>query len=92
MNVVRNFEKLPYIKTHIEHFDVYHTNLGGYRYRKDDSPSFYLNGAFHMYEIKQGEIEILEDLLSTALKKLNKYERTKHEDDLESLRWTLESL
>lgn len=92
MNLVRNFEKLPYIKTHLEHFDVYYTNLGGYHYCKDDSPCFYLNGAFHMYDIKQREIGVLEDLLSTALKKLNKYERTKHEGDLESLRWTLESL
>ena len=51
MNIVEEFEKIPYIKNFIETFDVYYTNLGGYKFRKDDSPCYYLNGALRMHEV-----------------------------------------
>ena len=57
------FEKLPCIKNHLEHFDVYYTNLGGYLYSKDDTPCFYLNGAWMMYQEQQSKIEeVLQNL------------------------------
>lgn len=51
MNIVEEFEKIPYIKNFIETFDVYYTNLGAYRFSKDDSTCYYLNGALRMYEM-----------------------------------------
>ena len=44
------FEKIQHIKDNLEHFDIYYTNLGGYLYTKDDTPCFYLNGAWMMYQ------------------------------------------
>ena len=92
MSYIKDFEKIFYIKNFIESFDVSYTNLGGYHFNKDKQPCYYLNGALQMYEMKHREVEIMDKLLSEALKKLYKYEKTKSTDDLESLRWTLESL
>ena len=52
-----SFEKIQHIKNRLEHFDIYYTNLGGYLYTKDNSPCFYLNGAFTMYQEQQSKIE-----------------------------------
>ena len=92
MSYTKDFEKIFYIKNFIESFDVSYTNLGGYHFNKDKQPCYYLNGALQMYEMKHREVEIMDKLLSEALEKLYKYEKTKSTDDLESLRWTLESL
>ena len=52
----------------------------------------YLNGAFQAYSMMSSEVNILQGLIRESLKKLNKYEKSKSKDDLESLRWTLESI
>lgn len=52
-----SFEKIQHIKNHLEHFDIYYTNLGGYLYTKDNTPCFYLNGAWMMYQEQQSKIE-----------------------------------
>ena len=51
------FEKIQHIKDHLEHFDIYYSSLGGYRYAKDDTPCFYLNGALMMYQEQRSKIE-----------------------------------
>lgn len=51
VDTIGEFEKIPYIKNFIETFDVYYTNLGAYRFSKDDSPCYYLNGALRMHEM-----------------------------------------
>ena len=51
------FEKIQHIKDNLEHFDIYYSSLGGYRYSKDDTPCFYLNGAWMMYQEQQKKIE-----------------------------------
>ena len=56
------FEKIPHIKDYLEHFNVYYTSLGGYFYTKDDTPCFYLNGAWMMYKEVVGEFENLKKL------------------------------
>ena len=33
-----------------EKFDIYYTNLGGYRFKKDGKCCFYLNGAWFMFQ------------------------------------------
>ena len=38
-----SFEKIQHIKDHLEHSDIYYTNLD--LYTKDNTPCFYLNGA-----------------------------------------------
>ena len=53
------FEKIQHIKDHLEHFDIYYSSLGGYRYSKDTTPCFYLNGAWMMYQEQQKKIEDL---------------------------------
>lgn len=55
MKNIEDFEKTPYIKNFIETFDVYYTNLGGYKFKKDDEPCYYLNGALRMYEVMNGK-------------------------------------
>lgn len=45
--------------------DVYHTNLGGYHYRKDDSPCYYLNGMLTMFEDQQSKLESVLSLVNT---------------------------
>lgn len=52
-----SFEKIQHIKDHLEHFDIYYTSLSGYLYTKDDTPCFYLNGAWMMYQEQQKKIE-----------------------------------
>ena len=91
-DVIEEFEKIPYIKNFIETFDVYYTNLGAYHFSKDNSPCYYLNDALQMYDMQQKEVEVLHTLLSQALERLNKFEKTKDIGHLESLRWVLESL
>lgn len=59
------FEKLQHIKGYLEHFDVYYTNLGGYLYTKDNTPCFYLNGAWMMYQSQQKKIEEVLQQLDT---------------------------
>ena len=56
------FEKIQHIKDNLEHFDIYYTNLGGYLYAKDNTPCFYLNGAWMMYQEQQSKIEYLKTL------------------------------
>ena len=46
---IEDFENQDIVKYFLEHFDVYYTNLGGYRYTKDDSPCFFLNGMLTMF-------------------------------------------
>ena len=60
-----NFEKIPHIKNHLEHFDIYYTNLGGYFYAKDNTPCFYLNGAFTMYKSQQKKIVEIKTLFES---------------------------
>ena len=59
------FEKIPHIKNHLECFDVYYPNLGGYLYTKDNTPCFYLNGAWMIYEEQQDKIEEVLQQLDT---------------------------
>lgn len=92
MSYIKGFEKIAYIKNFIESFDVSYTNLGGYHFNKDKQPCYFLNGALQMYEMQQRQLEVMDTLFSEALKKLNKYEKTNNPNDLESLRWTLESV
>ena len=51
------FEKHKVVKSFMETFDVYYTNLGGYHYSKDDSPCYYLNGMLTMFEEQQKKID-----------------------------------
>ena len=60
-----SFEKLQHIKGYLEYHDVYYTNLGGYLYNKDDTPCFYLNGAWMMYREQQSKIEDVLQQLDT---------------------------
>ena len=60
-----DFEKVQHIKDTLEHFDIYYINLGGYRYAKDDTPCFYLNGAWMMYQSQQKKIEDVLQQLDT---------------------------
>ena len=59
------FEKIQHIKDNLEHFDIYYSSLGGYRYSKDDTPCFYLNGAWMMYQEQQKKIEDVLQQLDT---------------------------
>lgn len=45
----KEFEETELFAEFNEKFDIYYTNLGGYRFQKDDKPYFYLNGALAMY-------------------------------------------
>ena len=57
------FEKHKVVKSSMDTLDVYHTNLGGYHYRKDGSPCYYLNGMLTMFEEQQKEFD---DILKTV--------------------------
>lgn len=63
------FEKIQHIKDSLEHFDIYYSSLGGYRYSKDDTPCFYLNGAWMMYQEQQKKIEDVLQQLDTLQEK-----------------------
>lgn len=88
---LKDFERVHYISEMIKSTESKYHDFGGYK-MKDGAPNFYLNGALQMYDVKQGEVEILETLLTQALDRLNKFEKTGNKDYLESLRWVLESI
>lgn len=46
----KEFEENKKIKRFMDCIDVEYTNLGGYRYRFDGTPSYFLNGAFMMFQ------------------------------------------
>lgn len=50
MSEIEEFEKLPSVVEFTSVMAVYYTNFGGYRYKLDDKPCFYLNGMLRMYE------------------------------------------
>ena len=58
-------------------FDGYYTNLGGYHYRKDRSPCYYLNGMLTMFEEQQKKIDLLETELTETQAFLNKQNHVK---------------
>ena len=58
--LIVEFEKHVVVKDFMDISDVYHTNLGGYHYLKDDSPCYYLNGMLTMFEEQQKKIKSLE--------------------------------
>lgn len=51
MSANKGFENITWVKEFIQTFDVYYTNLGGYKFKKDDESCYYLNGALRMYEV-----------------------------------------
>ena len=55
--LIVGFEKHEVVKDFMDIFDVYHTNLGGYRYSKDGSPCYQLNGMLIMFEEQQKKID-----------------------------------
>ena len=59
------FENIPNIKNHLEYFDVYYTNFGGYLYAKDNSSCHYINGAWMMYQEQQKKVEGVLQQLNT---------------------------
>lgn len=59
------FEKHEVVKDFMDIFDVYHTNLGGYRYSKDGSPCYQLNGMLIMFEEQQSKLESVLSLVNT---------------------------
>ena len=64
--LIVEFEKHVVVKDFMDIFDVYHTNLGGYHYRKDDSPCYYLNGMLTMFEDQHKKIENLLDYVDDS--------------------------
>ena len=80
------FEKHKVVKSFMEIFDVYYTNLGGYHYRKDDSPCYYLNGTLTMFEEQQKKIDLQETELTETQAFLNKQNHIKQTkiDELQS--------
>ena len=71
------FEKHEVVKDFMDIFDVYHTNLGGYRYSKDGSPCYQLNGMLTMFEEQQKKIGLLEKELTETQDFLNKQNHIK---------------
>ena len=71
------FEKHEVVKDFMDIFDVYYTNLGGYHYRKDDSPCYYLNGMLTMFEEQQKKIDLLENEIVETQEFLNKQNHIK---------------
>ena len=71
------FEKHEVVKDFMDIFDVYHTNLGGYRYSKDGSPCYYLNGMLTMFEEQQKKIDLLENEIVETQEFLNKQNHIK---------------
>lgn len=71
------FEKHEVVKDFMDIFDVYHTNLGGYRYSKDGSPCCQLNGMLIMFEEQQKKIDLLETELTETQAFLNKQNHIK---------------
>lgn len=48
-NLRKEFEENIMAKRFMNAIDVYYSNLGGYRYKLDNSPCYYLNGMFDMF-------------------------------------------
>ena len=71
------FEKQRVVKSFMDTFDGYYTNLGGYHYRKDDSPCYYLNGMLTMFEEQQKKIDLLENEIVETQEFLNKQNHIK---------------
>ena len=71
------FEKHKVVKSFMDNLDVYHTNLGGYHYRKDSSPCYYLNGMLTMFEEQQKKIDLLENEIVETQEFLNKQNHIK---------------
>ena len=71
------FEKQKVVKSFMDTFDGYYTNLGGYHYRKDDSPCYYLNGMLTMFEEQQKKIDLLENEIVETQEFLNKQNHIK---------------
>ena len=71
------FEKQKVVKSFMDTFDGYYTNLGGYHYRKDGSPCYYLNGMLTMFEEQQKKITLLEKELTETQAFLNKQNHIK---------------
>ena len=71
------FEKHKVVKSFMDTLYVYHTNLGGYHYRKDDSPCYYLNGMLTMFEEQQKKIDLLENEIVETQEFLNKQNHVK---------------
>lgn len=46
----KGFEENHSIKRLMDILDVEYTNLGGYKFKIDGQPAYYLNGAFFMYQ------------------------------------------
>ena len=75
--LIVEFEKHEVVKDFMDIFDVYHTNLGGYRYSKDGSPCYQLNGMLIMFEEQQKKIDLLEKELTETQVFLNKQNHIK---------------
>ena len=71
------FEKQKVVKSFMDTFDVYHTNLGGYHYSKDGSPCYYLNGMLTMFEEQQKNIDLLVKEITETQAFLNKQNHIK---------------
>ena len=71
------FEKQRVVKSFMDTFDGYYTNLGGYHYSKDGSPCYYLNGMLTMFEEQQKKIDLLETELNETQAFLNKQNHVK---------------
>ena len=75
--LIVEFEKQRVVKSFMDTFDGYYTNLGGYHYSKDRSPCYYLNGMLTMFEEQQKKIDLLETELTETQTFLNKQNRIK---------------
>ena len=62
------FEKQRVVKSFMDTFDGYYTNLGGYHYSKDGSPCYYLNGMLTMFEEQQKKIDELQGRIDATEK------------------------
>ena len=76
-NLIVEFEKHKVVKSFMEACDVYYTNLGGYHYRKDGSPCYYLNGMLTMFEEQQKKIDLLVKEITETQAFLNKQNHIK---------------
>ena len=75
--LIVEFEKHEVVKDFMDIFDVYHTNLGGYRYSKDGSPCYQLNGMLIMFEEQQKKIDLLVKEITETQAFLNKQNHAK---------------
>ena len=85
------FEKQRVVKSFMNTFDGYYTNLGGYHYRKDRSPCYYLNGMLTMFEEQQKKIDLLENEIVETQEFLNKQNHVK-QANIDKLQARVDSL